>query len=93
MGRAVHSEHGDLVLRKVCRLIEPFNTDSIGLTRETNIASDLAIDSVAVLDLIMEVEDTYDISLAMHLVAELETIGDLVDAIHQTKRGQDELVG
>lgn len=82
-----HSEDDDLVFRKICELLESFNDNRIKLTRATDIANDLAIDSVAVLDLIMEVEDTYDVSFAMNRVAEIKTVGDLVDAIHQLKRG------
>lgn len=87
MTTAVHNEDDNLVFRKICGLMAPFNASGIKLTRTTDITCDLEIDSIAVLDLIMEVEDAYDVSLPMNLVAEVRTIGDLVDAIHQSKRG------
>ena len=45
------------------------------------------MDSVAVLDLIMEVEDDYRISIPMNMLSEIRTIGDLVQTIHRQARG------
>lgn len=73
----------DPVFAKVCELLAPFNKDSIDLSDSTEITVDLEIDSVAVLDMIMDIEDTYDISIAMNQIAEIRTIGELVAAIHQ----------
>ena len=73
----------DPVFAKVCELLEPFNKDNIDLSDSTEITVDLEIDSVAVLDMIMEIEDTYDISIAMNQIAEIRTIGELVAAIHE----------
>ncbi len=73
----------DLVLRKVCHKLQQFNVRKIPLTRDTDITGDLEIDSVAMLDLIMEVEDEYGISFPMNLLSEIRTVGDLVRAIHK----------
>lgn len=83
----IPNQDDDLVFRRVCEIMAPFNKNRIKLERSTDITCDLEIDSVAVLDLIMEVEDGYDVSFPMNLISEVRTIGDLVDAIHQLKRG------
>ncbi len=75
-------EKDDLVFHKMCELLKPYNRKGIALQMNTNISSDLEIDSVAVLDLIMEAEDAYGISIPMNSIAEIQTIGDLVDTIH-----------
>ena len=71
------------IFEKVCSLLEPFNKKELTLTREIDISSDLEIDSVAVLDFIMEVEDEYDISFPMNRISEIRTIGELVKAIEE----------
>lgn len=76
-------EQADPVFRRMCELLEPFNVRHVALTAQTHITTDLEIDSVAVLDLIMEIEDEYGISFPMNLISEIRTIGDLVNAIHQ----------
>jgi len=76
----------DLVFRKACDLLKPFNVNNIEVSRGTDIAADLEIDSVAVLDMIMAMEDTYDVSFPMNLISEIRTVGELVDAIHRLVR-------
>lgn len=71
------------IYEKVCNLLEPFNHKGLTLNEETDISSDLEIDSVAVLDFIMEVEDEYDISFPMNRISEIRTIGELVAAIEE----------
>jgi len=79
----------DLVFHKICKMLEQFNSRKVTLTTDTDITGDLQIDSVAVLDLIMEVEDEYEISFPMNLLSEIKTVGDLVQAIHKQAGEQD----
>ena len=78
----------DLVFRKICSLIEPLNEKGVELSRETDLIADLEIDSVAVLDMVMDIEDFYDISIPVNTISETKTVGELVDAIHQIKKEQ-----
>lgn len=73
----------DLVFRKVVELLAPYNPDGIAISRDTELTNDLEIDSVAVMDLIMEIEDDYQISFPLNLISEIRTVGELVDAIHK----------
>lgn len=57
----------------------------VELTDKTNIINDLGLDSVAVMDFVMEIEDRLDISVPLDRIAEVETIGDLVSTIHSLK--------
>lgn len=81
-------EDDDLVFRKICSLIEPMNEKSVKLTRDTDLIADLEVDSVAVLDMVMDIEDYYDISIPVNTISETKTIGELVDAIHEIKKGE-----
>ncbi len=81
-------EDDDLVFRKICSLIEPLNDKGAKLTRDTDLIADLEIDSVAVLDVVMDIEDNYDISIPVNTISEMKTIGELVDAIHAIKKEQ-----
>jgi acyl carrier protein len=65
------------IIPAICALLAPFNTENIKLTAETDIPAELNIDSVGVLDFIMEVEDHFDIEIPMNVVSETRTIGDL----------------
>lgn len=57
----------------------------VELSDQTNIINDLGLDSVAVMDFVMEIEDRLDISVPLDQIAEVETIGDLVATVHGLK--------
>jgi acyl carrier protein len=47
----------------LCRLLQPFNANDVELASETEISADLSIDSVSVMDFVMEVEDHFEIDI------------------------------
>jgi acyl carrier protein len=71
----------DDITAEICTLLQPFNSKGIVLTRATDIPAELNIDSVGVLDFIMDVEDKFDIEIPMNVVAETHTVGDLVNVV------------
>ena len=76
------------IIATICRLLEPHNQKNIVLSAATDIPAELNIDSVGVLDFIMDVEDTFDIEIPMNVVAETHTIGDLVKVVEDRIRKQ-----
>jgi acyl carrier protein len=62
-------------------LIEPFNKKDAAVTEATTFAGDLEWDSLTVMDFVAEVEDAFDIVISMNLQAEIENVGQLVDAV------------
>ncbi len=57
----------------------------IEISDDTNIARDLGLDSLAIMNFIMALEDEYDISIPLDRVAQVETVGDLVTAIEELR--------
>jgi Acyl carrier protein len=66
---------------KVMELIEPFNKKGVDVTEATRFAQDLEWDSLTVLDFVANIEDEFDIVITMNQQAEIETVGQLVDAV------------
>jgi acyl carrier protein len=66
---------------RVKALIEPFNKKGIAIVDETRFAQDLEWDSLTVLDFVATVEDEFDVLITMNQQAEIETVGQLVDAV------------
>ena len=66
---------------RVAELIEPFNKKQAELKDETRFATDLEWDSLTVMDFVAAVEDEFDIIITMNMQAEIETVGQLVDAV------------
>ena len=57
----------------------------VEISDDTNIARDLGLDSLAIMNFIMALEDEYDISIPLDRVAQVETVGDLVTAIEELR--------
>ena len=70
---------------KVTQLIAPFNKKGVALTEDTTFAGDLEWDSLTVMDFVAAIEDEFDILITMNMQAEIETVGQLVDAVEQLR--------
>jgi acyl carrier protein len=68
---------------KVLELVEPFNKKGVDVTESTRFAQDLEWDSLTVLDFVANVEDEFDVIITMNMQAEIETVGQLVDALQK----------
>jgi acyl carrier protein len=68
-------------LAQLCKLLEPFNTKGIALAPDTDISTDLNLDSVSVMDFVMEVEDHFNIDIPLNVLSETRTMSDLVKVV------------
>jgi acyl carrier protein len=75
----------DEIFAKVAELIAPFNKKGIALSEATTFANDLEWDSLIVMDFVASVEDEFDILITMNMQAEIETVGQLVDAVERLR--------
>jgi len=73
------------VLESVCAVLAPFNRSGVTLLPETKISEELEVDSVAIFDVIMDVEDTYNVTFPMEAIADIKTIGQLSDMIEELR--------
>ena len=73
----------DETFEKVKELIEPFNKKGVEITSGTRFQQDLEWDSLTVLDFVANIEDEFDIIITMNMQAEIETVGQLGDAVRE----------
>jgi acyl carrier protein len=71
---------------KIAALIEPFNKKGIGIEDSSTFAGDLEFDSLTVMDFVAAIEDEFDIIISMNQQAEIETYGQLIDAVVKLQR-------
>jgi acyl carrier protein len=79
--------NGPTTFDTLCKLLTPFNSAGVKLTPETDISADLNIDSVSVMDFVMEVEDTFDIEIPLNVLSETRTMAELVKVVEERVRG------
>lgn len=74
---------GDHILSGVTEVLQRYNTAGHTITPATDLAADLNIDSVAAMDLIMEVEDRFELDIPINLVSDMTTVADLVALVER----------
>jgi acyl carrier protein len=57
----------------------------VAISDDTDIVNDLGLDSLAVMNFVMALEDEYDISMPLDRMAEVQTVGDLVRTIEDLR--------
>ncbi|SEN26077.1 acyl carrier protein [Nitrosomonas marina] len=75
----------DEILQLLRDRLSSIASSEIIITAETNIISELSIDSIKLLNLIMEIEDTFDISIPINALADVQTVHDLASLISRIK--------
>jgi len=73
----------DETYARIEALIEPFKKKGVAIAESTRFQQDLEWDSLTVMDFVASVEDEFDILISMNRAAEIETVGQLVDAVGQ----------
>jgi acyl carrier protein len=71
--RNIEAEIIELLARRV--------PSGVNVSAETQVVGGLGLDSVAILDFIMDIEDRFDISISLNQIAEAQTVADLSRAI------------
>ena len=77
--------NANTVETEVIELLAQKVPENVKVTPDTVIVGGLGLDSVAILDLIMDLEDRFDISIPLDRVAEVQTVGELSRAIEALK--------
>ena len=71
-----------MVLEKVkVILAEQFDVDEDSLQNDTDLQDDLGADSLDVVDLLMSIEDEFEIEIPDEEIENIRTVGDLVNYI------------
>ena len=70
------------ILEKVISELSALTTSDANLTENSELVTELGLDSFKVLDLLMDIEDEFDISMPVNLLADVHTIKDLAERIH-----------
>ncbi|MBA4142627.1 MAG: acyl carrier protein [Nitrosospira sp.] len=78
------SDYND-ILHALCMHLRKFCDPDVEITPQTDLINQLAIDSVKLLNLIMELEDEFDISVPLNALADVQTVHELANLIHQIK--------
>jgi acyl carrier protein len=71
------------ILNQLFEIIKPSVKDGRQLEEDTDLVADLGLDSLKVMTLVEEVEDQFDISIPLNILANVRTIKDFALQLQQ----------
>jgi acyl carrier protein len=75
----------DAILEDVLKLLSQFIKQDGEITESQHLMRDLELDSVMVMELMMELEDHFDISIPLNSLPDVNTVSDLAAEIYKLK--------
>ncbi len=75
------SENIAAIVTKLSELLLAQLPEPRQVTPETDLISDLALESVQIMEFMVEVEDHYDIAISLEALAEIRTLGQLAQLV------------
>jgi acyl carrier protein len=76
----------DKIGAQIIEVLSAMVPSGIPISGGTRIARDLGLDSVAIMDFVMELEERFDILIPLDQIADVETIRDLTKAVEALVR-------
>lgn len=65
-------------LARLCAILQPHAKDGAPVVEDTVLATELGLDSAQFLELILEIEELFDISIPLNVLPNVSTVKDLV---------------
>ena len=65
------------------QILKPFVPAGLELEAETDLVADLDLDSMKVMDIVADVEDTFDIAVPLNILPDVRTVADFVAQIQK----------
>lgn len=83
----------ETVLAEVRSVIQEHTETDADLTEKTELVADLGIDSLGVMEVVADIEDKFEMTIADSELREVATLGDVVKAIEIRLERDGRLVG
>ncbi len=73
----------EAVQTQLYQILKPFIPAGFELEAETDLVADLDLDSMKVMDIVADVEDTFDIAVPLNILPDVRTVADFVGQIQK----------
>ncbi|RKR06948.1 acyl carrier protein [Kushneria sinocarnis] len=76
------------ILERLMQHLERFKSESGELHADADLINELGLDSVNVMDMLLEIEDEFDISVPINMITDVRTPRQLADVIVKIESGE-----
>ena len=77
------NKQSDSILTQIITLLNDFTENEFLIERSTVLVQDLDLDSVRIMELVMKVEDHFDITVPLNSLPDVRTVSDLTAVVEQ----------
>ena len=71
------------ILSHLYEILGPYTPDGHNLSESTEFISDLGLDSMKVMQLMLDTEERFDISIPLNIIPDVRTVGDFARCVEQ----------
>lgn len=71
------------IIQQIVQELEPYANGEMEVGEKTDFSRDLGLDSVKVMEMMLEIEDRFDIAVPVNRLADVHTVGDLAQEIRK----------
>ena len=74
-------------LARIKEVLQPYVPQGETLRGESELVSELGLSSIDVMEMIVEIEDHFDISIPLNILPDISTVDDLAKALEKLTEG------
>ncbi len=75
--------HYESVLSQLYEILGPYTPDGHSLSEDTEFISDLGLDSMKVMQLLLDTEERFDVSIPLNNIPDVRTVGHFARCVQQ----------
>lgn len=69
------------LMPRLCGIVKPFCDTAIDVREDTDLLLDLGLDSLKVMQILVAVEDSFDVSIPLNILPNVRTIKDFAEQL------------
>lgn len=73
---------------RLIALLKPMAETDVALSQDTDLVDELGLDSMKVMNLLLEVEDELDVAIPLNALADVRTLGNLAELIGRYREAE-----
>jgi len=66
------------LFEQIVAILKPLAKNEMEITADTVLMDDLSLDSLEIMEVLLEIEDAYDISIPINILPDIRTVNDVV---------------
>jgi acyl carrier protein len=71
------------ILEQLIELVRPYSAQPLEFSEQTLLIDDVGLNSIKVMELVMQIEDHFDVSVPLNILPDVQTIGGFAEQLEK----------